>query len=811
MFRQSAPRSRRAAVVLVALIVTTGAFPVVLATTTTPSSLGASPGPNTSASSASSTDPVGSASSVGDGVARASGDGVARSTQAGDVTSEGVAAMNLSAAHAAGYTGEGTTIVVIGDGFDTTNPEIADQVVETKDFTGRGIGEGQSGLHGTAVAEVVADTAPDANLVLVRANTEVQLYQAIDYVDRETSADVVTLSRNWRHGGALDGESRMDEAISESVADGTTWFVSAGNAGNGKHWSGTWQDPDGDGWHNFADTRETSSVVLPSAGADGRSSVSLSLQWDAWPQTGQDYDLYLTDTTEMNCTTDAGQPTFCEEDVVASSTVDQTGHQEPWELVASSTVDASAGSTNGNPTLHLAIRASDADGNARFHLFAGDDHRLAQDADAAESLLLPAANPDVITVGATGEDGNRVADYSSQGPTVDGRSKPDLVAPAGVSTSAVGEFRGTSAAAPHAAGVAAVLLEANDDLGPTEIERVLKRNAAPVSGPDSAAGAGLVDAGASLQALSATDSTPEPTPTATATPTSEPTATDAPEPTATTTPEPTPTATPEPTPTATAEPTASDPAPTTGDTPEQTPTATPMPEPAPPATAEPTASDPTSAASPTADPTTAPTTGANDDPSGDDSARDAGGDGGGGGASAGPGVSQDGGLGVRSIDAPETATADTSTTVLATLSNTDVVEQRRTVELRVDGRVVDERTVRLESGGETTVRFEYAFAESGDHRVSVGSQETNVAVRAADSDSTDDGPGTAEGTSGTSVGTADGDSGTAAPEGAGARTEQASERETEQARRTSSEMPGFSAVLTLVALAAVLVLARRRT
>jgi hypothetical protein len=61
-------------------------------------------------------------------------------------------------------------------------------------------------------------------------------------------------------------------------------------------------------------------------------------------------------------------------------------------------------------------------------------------------------------------DHTQIEFFSSNGPTVDGRTKPDVTAIDGVSTTAAGDFEnpffGTSAATPHAAGIAALLLEA---------------------------------------------------------------------------------------------------------------------------------------------------------------------------------------------------------------------------------------------------------------------------------------------------------------------------------------------------------------
>jgi len=110
------------------------------------------------------------------------------------------------------------------------------------------------------------------------------------------------------------------------------------------------------------------------------------------------------------------------------------------------------------------------------------------------------------------------------------RFKPDLAAPDGISTTTFGTFFGTSAAAPHAAAVAALVREANPQLTAADVRRVLMTTARDIAAPglDPLAGAGAVDAVAALAAAL----TNPPTATATATPTLTPSAT-APPPTAT--------------------------------------------------------------------------------------------------------------------------------------------------------------------------------------------------------------------------------------------------------------------------------------
>jgi subtilisin family serine protease len=109
----------------------------------------------------------------------------------------------------------------------------------------------------------------------------------------------------------------------------------------------------------------------------------------------------------------------------------------------------------------------------------------------------------VITVGAVGAATPSVIEgFSAQGPTLDGRLKPELVAPDRVSTTVFGTrgFVGTSAAAPHAAAVGALLLSLDSRLAPDQLQRALEVTAADLGngGADNVFGFGLVNALAAL-------------------------------------------------------------------------------------------------------------------------------------------------------------------------------------------------------------------------------------------------------------------------------------------------------------------------
>jgi hypothetical protein len=88
--------------------------------------------------------------------------------------------------------------------------------------------------------------------------------------------------------------------------------------------------------------------------------------------------------------------------------------------------------------------------------------------------------------------------YSSRGPTLDGRIKPDLVAVDCVDTTVAATFCGTSQAAPFTTGAAALLLEADPTLSPPALATMLKQRAAPLGTPvpNNTFGHGLLSLGA---------------------------------------------------------------------------------------------------------------------------------------------------------------------------------------------------------------------------------------------------------------------------------------------------------------------------
>ncbi len=427
-----------------------------------------------------------------------------RPIAADEITGKGVAVIGADEWHEADVTGTGSRIAVFDIGFEGYESLLGSELPESVtvhscrqdgDISGDGV------THGTAVAEVVHEVAPGASLYLANFNTEVEFANCIDWFI-EQNIDVVNMAVGFFASGPGDGTGEVNEMVDEATANGILWVNSAGNEADA-HWQGPWDDLDVDGFLNFHDEDETNYV-------DAREGdfIQIILKWDdPYGESCNDYDLYLFEPTVTTIV--AGSEDFQDFCLsgIDSFPVEGFSYQAP---------------VTGR--YHIAVGSFVSDELANFHLYSfAQSCPALQYCSAAGSILEPADSPDVLTVGAVPWNAtDDVESFSSQGPTEDGRIKPDIVAPDGVSSVTFGVFFGTSASVGHVSGAAGLIKQWHPEWDRQQIRDELLSRAIDIGEPgaDNVSGHGLLDLGM-----------PKPTPTPTATPTATPSPTPTPTPT----------------------------------------------------------------------------------------------------------------------------------------------------------------------------------------------------------------------------------------------------------------------------------------
>lgn len=387
------------------------------------------------------------------------------------VSGEEVAATLTAAWHEKGFTGKGVKVAVIDGGFQGLTERQAEgdlpANVVSQDFCGGGFATASE--HGTAVAEIVHEMAPDAQLYLVCVDTEVDLAAAEAFA-KSQGVHVINHSAGWEGPFRNDGSGPVGAIVADARANGILWVNSAGNEGQ-THWSGTYSSGGGAHvWNPNGDVGNT--FVWPNGEV-----ICGFLKWDEWPAGVSDFDLglFLSGANVL----------------LASAEEEQTGHQPPFEALC---VEQSTGSD-----LHVfwAIRGYRVSTSPRLDLVSWSPPLEYQ--TAAGSIAAPASSPAALAVGAMCWQSRQLEPYSSQGPTIDGRVKPDIVGHDSVSGATYGAFSscpsafaGTSASSPEVAGAAALVKQAYPTFGPDQIKQLLMRSARDLGapGPDSVYGAG---------------------------------------------------------------------------------------------------------------------------------------------------------------------------------------------------------------------------------------------------------------------------------------------------------------------------------
>lgn len=332
--------------------------------------------------------------------------------------------------------------------------------------------------HGMLVAQVVYDYAPDAQYTFVSYHSPEDFVAATNWIAGQ-QFDIAVHSNNFLEG-PFDGTSAPAQAVDRAAAAGVLWFNSAGNYGQ-KRWGGTWNDPDDDGEMDWP-TAEPWIVTRTDDSA-----LTYHLSWrnpvGAEPS---DIDLILERETPSGWQT------------VAVSRDSQVNGAPAAERINGARPPA-----NGRYRLRALLVAGSAPESVELYAREDDISHLFGYGDASPgSVPTPADAEGAIAVGAVDWRSNSLVRYSSRGPTVDGRQKPDIVAPTGTSQAlANGASRfvgGTSIAAPNAAGAVATLLSSlrADGIRPTpdRVRAMLERDALDLGapGPDPVFGWGRI-------------------------------------------------------------------------------------------------------------------------------------------------------------------------------------------------------------------------------------------------------------------------------------------------------------------------------
>ena len=372
--------------------------------------------------------------------------------------------------------GSGVTVGVISDSVDA----LGDLQTSGELPPGVTVLPGQSGnpgsSEGTALLEIVHDIAPGADLLFATGSGgEAQFAQNI--LDLQAAgADIIVDDVVYFTESAFQ-DGIVAQAVDTVAGLGTLVFSSAGNSGNlNDGQSGVWEGEyvgaalpapltgAGIDAHDFGGGDTGNAITFDSP-------AFFTLQWSN-PNAGatDDYDLYLLD---------AGMTT-----VINASTNTQSGTQDPIEGMDSGFVD-----DTGNVLVIVKFSGDDQFLHLNTHrgrLEHGTDGQLFGHAGAEGAIAVAASNVANASGGVfTGGPANPVEPFSSDGPrriffesdgtpvsgtgaqrAVEGsvfitRQKPDITAADGIQTTTPGfsPFFGTSAAAPVAAGMAALLRE----------------------------------------------------------------------------------------------------------------------------------------------------------------------------------------------------------------------------------------------------------------------------------------------------------------------------------------------------------------
>lgn len=413
-----------------------------------------------------------------------------------------------------GATGQGVVIGILSDSFDTTGLYASDVAngLLNPDITVLKEGPAGSSDEGRAMAQLIHQIAPDARIMFYTGFGGQADFangiRALAAAGASVIVDDVTYLNEpfYQDGGAIQA------AVARAVASGISYFTSASNQGGNFYESAftplTTALPGLSGSFVAADfgTPGAPSPFIAITIARG-ATATLDLQWDA---------PFASIGASAGAQSSLGMVLYDANGRIVAYALRSNVGGDPVEILQFTNNTAATG-------FRLAIVT---DGGhvlpGQFKFIAYGQGASINDPRAgigSGSIIGHEMVPEANTVGAIAYDqtrefgGNReVEPFSSRGPgsylfdAAGNRlaaplrsSGVDYVAPDGSATSVFNPFYGTSAAAPNAAAVAALMLQLAPNLTPAQLSAALAGSATPARGPAGSTGTGVIDARAAVK------------------------------------------------------------------------------------------------------------------------------------------------------------------------------------------------------------------------------------------------------------------------------------------------------------------------
>ena len=406
------------------------------------------------------------------------------------VVSQGLTRVGADVLQRRGSTGAGVRVAVLDQAFGslalldglsgTELPPRERQRRQSFDvengLSGRDFNEDAS-RHGELVAELLYDVAPYADYTFVNYHTATEFGRAVDWLIGTLHPDVVVHANSFLFG-PFDGTGWFARQVDRAAAAGILWVNSVGNYRT-RHWEGAWSDVDGDGALDIPNRGNAIPLTLAAGDRPG-----CDVSWDGAttdPDDAYSLGLYLDP--------EGRQPAI--DARTNGPMLSEFATEHGIRATLAPPVLPAAG------TYYLRILRHGSPAPQHLTLYCRLD--LPPDVGVTTSSVpTPGDARGALSVGAYNHRDFALMPYSSEGPTDDGRPKPDLAAPSHVQTTG-GPFGGTSSASPHAAGAAALLWPTVvAETGPqgaaarvADRLRSLARDVGP-PGPDAQSGAGLL-------------------------------------------------------------------------------------------------------------------------------------------------------------------------------------------------------------------------------------------------------------------------------------------------------------------------------